>query len=131
MLIKCKFNPIKRIKLIMTNNFPPNTDPNIFAFTATIVGALAVDDFNSYELAAIANWIILLGQYILTYSSQLQLIESRIEGYNINANSKQFKQGGSPYAGGRSNQTSRKEIDYLYDAIVRIEKELQKLKKEI
>ena len=61
----------------MTNKFPPNTDPNVFAFTAAILGAIISDEFNAQELNSIGNWFELLGQYLLTYAAQKQLINSR------------------------------------------------------
>ena len=61
----------------MTNKFPPNTDPNVFAFTAAIIGAIISDEFNAQELNSIGNWFELLGQYLLTYAAQKQLINSR------------------------------------------------------
>ena len=79
----------------MIKNFPPNYDPNLFSMVAAVAGAVLVGDFDDYELNSIGNWIILLGQYMLTFAAQQQLIEQRIEGHNININSKQTKQGGS------------------------------------
>ena len=64
------------------NNFPPNTDPSIFTITAAIVGAISAGDFDDYELNSIGNWIILVGQYLLTYAAQMQLIENRIDRNN-------------------------------------------------
>jgi len=108
MLSKCKFNPFIRIKLIMTNNFPPNTDPNIFALTAVAIAAAITGDFNSYELNSIGNWLELIGQYLLCAGSQQQLIESRT-----------------------SDIKQKIDIDYIHTAIKRIESELEKIKKEI
>ena len=71
----------------MIRNFPPNYDPNLFSMVAAIAGAIVVGDFDDYELNSIGNWIILFGQYLLTFAAQQQLIEQRIEGHNININS--------------------------------------------
>ena len=58
----------------MIRNFPPNYDPNLFSMVAAIAGAIVVGDFDDYELNSIGNWIILFGQYLLTFASQQQLI---------------------------------------------------------
>lgn len=113
------------------NNFPPNINPQIFSWIACIVGSLCVDDYSAAEQNSIGNWLILVGQFILTNAAQQQLIESRIENANLNINSKEHKSGGSYYRnGGKSNQTQREEVDFLLDAVLNIERELKNLKKE-
>lgn len=111
-------------------NFPPNINPQVFSFLAVLIGAACVDDYSVNEQNSIGNWLILVGQFILTNAAQQQLIESRIEHQNININSKEHKSGGSYYAGGsKSNQNFRPEVDFLIDAITRIEQELNEIKK--
>lgn len=113
------------------NNFPPNTEPNTFSLVAILAGVLCVDDYSVDELNSIGNWVILFGQYLLTVAAQQQLIETRIENKNININSKQYKSGGSHFTSpnNKSNQTQRDEVEYLLDAVNKIQKELEKLKK--
>ena len=76
-------------------NFPPSIDPHTFSIIAVAVGYACVGDYNANEQNSIGNWLILVGQYILTHAAQQQLIESRIENNNINSNSKKAKKGGS------------------------------------
>ncbi len=95
----------------MTNKFPPNTDPNVFAFTAAVIGAIVSDEFNAQELNSIGNWFELLGQYFLTYAAQKQLITSR----NNNAN---------------NNGNNSQDIDYILKAIKKIEAELDELSRK-
>ena len=112
-------------------NFPPNTDPHLFAVLAVTVGFACVGDYNANEQNSIGNWLILVGQYILTHAAQQQLIEARLENNNLNTNSQKHKNGGGPFTDneqGRSNQTQRYEVDFLIDAISKIEKELKNLK---
>ena len=113
-------------------NFPPNTDPHLFAMLAVTVGFASVGDYNANEQNSIGNWLILVGQYILTHAAQQQLIEARLENNNLNTNSQKHKNGtGGPFTDneqGRSNQTQRYEVDFLIDAISKIEKELKNLK---
>lgn len=109
-------------------NFPPNIDPHTFSIIAVSVGYACVGDYNSYEQNSIGNWLILVGQYILTHAAQQQLIETRLENNNININSKKYKQKtGGPFTdneNGRSNQTHRNEIDLINETLRRMQEEL-------
>ncbi len=115
-------------------NFPPNTDPHLFAMLAVTVGFASVGDYNANEQNSIGNWLILVGQYILTHAAQQQLIEARLENNNLNTNSKKHKNGtGGPFTdneSGKSNQTQRDEVEFLLDAVAKIEKELNNLKNQ-
>ena len=114
------------------SNFPPNTDPHLYAVLAVTVGFACVGDYNANEQNSIGNWLILVGQYILTHAAQQQLIEARLENNNLNTNSQKHKNGtGGPFTDneqGRSNQNQRYEVDFLIDAISKLEKELNNLK---
>lgn len=96
----------------MNNFIPPNTDPNIYALTAVIIGAVISSDFNSYELNSIGNWLELIGQYLLTAGSQQQLLDFR-SGQNTN------------------QDFNPNDLDYLKRAIAKIYDELDKIKKGI
>ena len=115
-------------------NFPPNTDPHLFAMLAVTVGFASVGDYNANEQNSIGNWLILVGQYILTHAAQQQLIEARLENNNLNTNSKKHKNGtGGPFTDneiGKSNQTQRDEVEFLLGAVAKIEKELNNLKNQ-
>lgn len=112
-------------------NFPPSIDPHTFSIIAVAVGYACVGDYNANEQNSIGNWLILVGQYILTHAAQQQLIESRIENNNINSNSKKAKKGGFPYTDNvnhKSNQNQRNEVDFLLDALNKMQQELDKMK---
>lgn len=113
-------------------NFPPNTDPHLFSILAVTVGFACVGDYNANEQNSIGNWLILVGQYILTHAAQQQLIEARLENNNLNTNSKKHKNGtGGPFTDnevGKSNQTQRDEVEFLLDAVEKIQRELNNLK---
>ncbi len=114
------------------DKFPPNTNPHVFTLIAVAVGYACVGDFNANEQNSIGNWIIMVGQYVLTHAAQQQLIESRIENSNININSKKAKAGGSVYTDNdqnKSNQNQRSEVDMLLEAVKRMQDELEKMKK--
>lgn len=113
-------------------NFPPNTDPHLFSVLAVAVGFACVGDYNANEQNSIGNWLILVGQYILTHAAQQQLVESRLENNNLNINSQKHKNGtGGPFTDneqGKSNQNQRNEVDFLLNAINDIKKELENFK---
>lgn len=113
-------------------NFPPNTDPHLYAVLAVTVGFACVSDYNANEQNSIGNWLILVGQYILTHAAQQQLIEARLENNNLNTNSQKHKSGqGGPFTDneqGKSNQTQRDEVDFLLNAVSKIEQELKNMK---
>ena len=71
--------------------FPPNINPEIFTLTAVVVGLIIEDDFTASELNAIGNWLILVGQIVLTTASERQLINNRIQSiYSTQGNEQNF-----------------------------------------
>lgn len=87
--------------------FPFNIDPQLYALSATLVGAAIAPSMNSLENVSIGNWLVLLGDYLLAYSGQLALINNKqnIQNQNI-------------------------DINTILNTLKKIEDELAKLKKE-
>ena len=83
----------------MNNSFNDifNTNPRYSTSLAFILGLILVDNLNSAEQNMIGNWIILLGQTILTNAASQNIIESRILGTRININSKEVKSIYNPF----------------------------------
>lgn len=91
--------------------FPPNINPELFTLTAIIVGLVIEDDFTASELNAIGNWLILVGQIVLTTASEKQLINNRIHSiYN--------------------NQNTTQNLKVLINEIESLRKEIDELKKD-
>lgn len=113
-------------------NFPPSIDPHVFTLIAVAVGYATVGDYNANEQNSIGNWLIMVGQYVLTHAAQQQLIEARLENNNLNINSQKNKEGsGGPFTdneNGKSNQTQRDEVDFLLDAVLKMQQELNNIK---
>ena len=65
--------------------FPPNINPELFSTIGAIIGFILESDFDANELNSIGNWIILVGQFMLTTAAQQQLINAR---YQNNTGSK-------------------------------------------
>lgn len=68
-----------------------NTNPRFSTSISFILGLLLVDNLTAPEQNMLGNWIILLGQTILTNAASQNIIESRINGTIININSKEVK----------------------------------------
>lgn len=113
------------------NRFPPNMDPHVFSLIAVGVAYALVDELTVNEQNSVGNWLELVGQYMLTHAAQQQLIEARIEKNNININTKNYKQTGNPFTDNnqsKSNQTQRPEVEFLLDAVQKMQEELNNLK---
>ena len=68
-----------------------NTNPRYSTSISFILGLVLVDSLNTSEQNMLGNWIILLGQTILTNASAQNVIESRIQGTKVNINYKKVK----------------------------------------
>ena len=121
---------------------PPNINWDLTTLIATALGLLATDDFTALEQIAIGNWIVQIGQTVITTATYQQMIEARVIGSEkINLNSKEFKKGGSPFIT-RTNfdpakvyeifksQVTEEEIINLQKALHLINQEIEKMKQE-
>jgi hypothetical protein len=125
------YNYIEKEEYFM-KNFPPDFDPGLFTLSAVAVGAVLVDDFSANEQNSIGNWIIMVGQYILTNAAQQQLIESRIHKNNVNINSRAAKNGQGVFTDGnsKSNYDTQDEIKMLIKALNNMKDELENIKNQ-
>ena len=94
------------------SQFPPNINPQLYSLAAVVVGAAIVDDFSAPEQNSIGNWLMLVSQYIITHAAQQNLIDNRLRQANMNYNN------------------LNNEIDYLINAVKKIQRELEKIKNE-
>ncbi len=85
-------------------------NPTIFSLTSVLVGMLITDELSYVELNALGNWLVLLGDYLLTYASQEYLILQN----QMNL----------------QNQNKQDELSFLYSALKKMEKEIEQIKKE-
>ena len=119
------------------HDFPPNVDWRLTTALATTLGYLITDDFTSLEQIAIANWILQVGQTVITNATFQHLIEARIIGEErINLNSKEYKRGGSPFIDNSrdyreffTNEAFKEQFELLQKAIEKISNELNNIKK--
>ena len=68
-----------------------NTNPKVSTTAGFILGMILIDGLTAFEQNMLGNWIILVGQTVLTNASSQNLIEGRIAGHIININSKETK----------------------------------------
>ena len=68
-----------------------NTNPRLSTSISFILGLLLVDNLTAPEQNMLGNWIILLGQTILTNAASQNIIEGRIKSGIININSKEVR----------------------------------------
>ena len=116
-----------------------NTNPRYSTTVGFILGLVLVDSLTAPEQNMLGNWIILIGQTILTNAASQNIIESRISGGIININSKEVKCIYNPiiYDINKIRKiiknvypSSNRDIDVLKRAIDELNKKLDELKKD-
>ena len=116
-----------------------NTNPRYSTTVGFILGLVLVDNLTAPEQNMLGNWIILIGQTILTNAASQNIIESRISGSIININSKEVKCIYNPiiYDINKIRKiikdvypSSNRDIDVLKRAIDELNKKLDELKKD-
>ncbi len=115
-----------------------NTNPRYSTTIGFILGLVLVDSLTAPEQNMLGNWIILIGQTILTNAASQNIIESRITGGIININSKEVKCLYNPVIYDIEKirkiikevyPSSNSEVDVLKKAIDELNKKLDQLKK--
>ncbi len=115
-----------------------NTNPRYSTTVGFILGLVLVDSLTAPEQNMLGNWIILIGQTILTNAASQNIIESRINGGIININSKEVKCLYNPVIYDIEKirkiirevyPSSNSDIDVLKKAIDELNKKLDELKK--
>lgn len=115
-----------------------NTNPRYSTTIGFILGLVLVDSLTAPEQNMLGNWIILIGQTILTNAASQNIIESRITGGIININSKEVKCLYNPVIYDIEKikkiikevyPSSNSEVDVLKKAIDELNKKLDELKK--
>ena len=116
-----------------------NTNPRYSTTVGFILGLVLVDNLTAPEQNMLGNWIILIGQTILTNAASQNIIESRISGGIININSKEVKCIYNPIIYDINKirkiiknvySSSNRDIDVLKRAIDELNKKLDELKKD-
>ncbi len=115
-----------------------NINPKYSTSISFILGLVLVNDLTAVEQNMLGNWIILLGQTILTNASSQNLIEAKIKGGRININSKKVKSIYNPiiYDMNKIHEIIDKvypeheiDLNMITSSLDELKKEIDKLKK--
>ena len=91
------------------------------------MGFILESDFNSYELNSIGNFIILVGQFMLTTAAQQQLINFR---YSKFTGSK-IKSDSSVHHIKNPEKANKSDLDMVYNFLVQLQQEVEKIQQEL
>lgn len=109
-------------------------NPKVSTSVAFLLGLLLVGDLTTSEQNLVGNWIILVGQTILTNASSQNAIESRLHN-SFNINSHEVKSLYNPISYDLNNlknifnKFNSNEIDIIYKMIKDLEYKLNQIKK--
>lgn len=79
------------------SRLPLGLNPRTYTIASLIIGYSLIGDLTANEQNAVGNWLITIGQILESNSAVQQVVEERIKGNTLNINSRQFKNGGSPF----------------------------------
>ena len=105
-------------------NFPPNINPELFSILGAITGLIVEGDYTANELNSIGNWIILVGQFMLTTAAQQQLINGRYQ--NNNGNS--IKSGANNHSLNNKEYSTKEDLNNLINYLKKLESKLEEIK---
>ena len=109
----------------MFMNFPPNINPELFSILGAVTGLIVEGDYTANELNSIGNWIILVGQFMLTTAAQQQLINGRYENNNgsrIRSDAKDHVTNNKPYS-------TQEQLQELANYLKKLEKKIEEIVK--
>ena len=117
---------MKSNSTIDRNSFLYN--PKTYTIASFIVGYLLIGDLDALEQNALGNWLMTVAQILEANSAIQQAIEEKFQGNSYNINSKQYKNGGSPY------MNNEPLLDYLSkdeQTIKQLQEMVDKLKEKL
>ena len=106
-------------------NFPPNINPELFSILGAVTGLIVEGDYTANELNSIGNWIILVGQFMLTTAAQQQLINGRYKNNNgsrIRSDAKDHVTNNKPYS-------TQEQLQELANYLKKLEKKIEEIVK--
>ena len=119
------------------NERPLYLNPKVYTLSALVIGYALLGDYTANEQNAIGNWLMTISQILECNSAIQQAIEEKYEGYTYNINSKQFKNGGSPYMNNAPiidftdpNDEDMKEIEKIKKVLENMIKKINDLEKK-
>lgn len=101
-----------------------DVDPSLFITLSSLIGLISAQNLPSNVQAAIGNWLLLLGQSMLTYNSQLQYFQNG-PGDFFDIRNKNKDNNNCPNSSEESNTCN------CEDEIKKLKKQIEKLSKKI
>lgn len=105
-------------------NFPPNINPELFSILGAVTGLIVEGDYTANELNSIGNWIILVGQFMLTTAAQQQLINGRYQHNNGN----RIKSGANNHNLNNKEYSTKDDLNNLINYLQKLEAKLEEIK---
>lgn len=111
--------------MVPINKFPPNTNPELFSILGAITGLIVEGDYTANELNSIGNWIILVGQFMLTTAAQQQLINGRYQ----NNNGSRIRSDRNNHHNTNSEYSTKSQLNDLAEYLKKLEQKLEEISK--
>lgn len=106
-------------------DFPPNINPELFSILGAVAGLIIEGDYTANELNSIDNWIILVGQFMLTTAAQQQLINGRYQ----NNNGSRIKSGRNNHQDYNKQYSTKEQLTALANYLKKLEQKIEELNK--
>ena len=106
-------------------NFPPNINPELFSILGAITGLIVEGDYTANELNSIGNWIILVGQFMLTTAAQQQLINGRYQ----NNNGSRIRSDANNHSVNNKQYTTQEQLQEPANYLKNIEEKIEEITK--
>ena len=105
--------------------FPPNINPELFSILGAVTGIIVEGDYTANELNSIGNWIILVGQFMLTTAAQQQLINARYQ----NNNGSRIRSDANNHSVNNKQYTTQEQLQELANYLKRLEEKIEEITK--
>ena len=105
--------------------FPPNINPELFSILGAVTGIIVEGDYTANELNSIGNWIILVGQFMLTTAAQQQLINGRYQ----NNNGSRIRSYANNHSVNNKQYTTQEQLRELANYLKRLEEKIEEITK--
>ena len=107
--------------------FPPNINPELFSILGAVTGIIVEGDYTANELNSIANWIILVGQFMLTTAAQQQLINGRYQ----NNNGSRIRSNANNHSAKNKEYSTQEQLQELVNYLKKLESKIEEITKKL
>ncbi len=105
--------------------FPPNINPELFSILGAVTGIIVEGDYTANELNSIGNWIILVGQFMLTTAAQQQLINGRYQ----NNNGSRIRSNAGNHSTNNKQYSTQEQLQVLANYLKKLEEKIEEITK--